>query len=82
MKFYLFIIIFFILMLQVNAWNSVTHKALATKAYYNLDFDIQDKLNLSYITEKFNLINIKIDAVDGKLLKETTAPLLSFKKDN
>jgi len=38
--------------------------------------------NLSYITEKFNLINIKIDAVDGKLLKETTAPLLSFKKDN
>ena len=51
MKFYLFIIIFFILILQVNAWNSVTHKALATKAYYSLDFDIQNKLNLSYITE-------------------------------
>ena len=51
MRFYLFIIIFFILIIQVNAWNSVTHKALATKAYYSLDFDTQAKLNLSYITE-------------------------------
>lgn len=36
--------------------------------------------NISYMTKKFNLLNMKISAEDGKLIQETTTPLLSFKQ--
>ncbi len=35
--------------------------------------------NLSYITDSFNLINIKINAENGKILEQTKSSLLSFK---
>jgi len=37
--------------------------------------------NISYITETFNLINIKIDASTGKKISENRSSLLSFKAD-
>jgi len=37
--------------------------------------------NISYITETFNLINIKIDASTGKIISENRSSLLSFKAD-
>ncbi|MEK6835905.1 MAG: zinc dependent phospholipase C family protein [Nanoarchaeota archaeon] len=49
MRILLFLIIFFILVVQVNAWNSINHRALVDKVYYSLDFNTQSKLNLSYI---------------------------------
>ena len=36
--------------------------------------------NILYITKKFNLLNIRINAIDGKLIDEKTVPLLSFEK--
>ncbi len=38
--------------------------------------------NIIYITRKFNLLNIKINAVDGKIIEEKIVPLLSFEKGN
>ena len=38
--------------------------------------------NIIYITKKFNLLNIKIDARDGKVIEEKIVPLLSFEKGN
>ncbi|MEK6835222.1 MAG: hypothetical protein AABX61_03095 [Nanoarchaeota archaeon] len=35
--------------------------------------------NVSLVTTDFNLINLKIDAVDGKILEETSSSLLQFK---
>lgn len=37
--------------------------------------------NISYITETFNLINIKIDAETGELVEENKTSILSFKAD-
>ena len=37
--------------------------------------------NISYVTKKFNLLNVKIDAITGVILEEKLASLLSFKKD-
>lgn len=36
--------------------------------------------NIIYITQKFNLLNVKIDAVTGIVLDEKVVPLLSFEK--
>jgi len=49
MKIYSFLILFILLIPSTVAWNSYYHKSLAEKAYYNLDFEIQGKLNLSLI---------------------------------
>lgn len=38
--------------------------------------------NLIYITKKFNLLNIKIDATSGTVLEEKIVSLLSFEKGN
>lgn len=35
--------------------------------------------NVSLVTSDFNLINVKIDAIDGKILEETSSSLLQFK---
>lgn len=35
--------------------------------------------NISLVTSDFNLINIKVDAIDGKILEETSSSLLQFK---
>ena len=35
--------------------------------------------NVSLVTSDFNLINIKIDAVNGKIIEETSSSLLQFK---
>ncbi len=34
--------------------------------------------NIIYITKNFNLINIKINAIDGKILEDKVVPLISF----
>lgn len=36
---------------NADAWNSYYHKALVEKAYYSLDFETKEKLNLSLIKE-------------------------------
>ena len=36
--------------------------------------------NISFVTETFNLINLRISAKNGKILDEKTASLLSFEK--
>ena len=36
--------------------------------------------NISYMTSKLNLVNIKISAEDGKILNESTQQLMSFSK--
>ncbi len=36
--------------------------------------------NIIYITKKFNLLNIKVNAKDGVVLEEKIVPLLSFEK--
>ena len=36
--------------------------------------------NVSYVSNKFNLINIKINAIYGEVIEETSGSLLSFKK--
>ncbi|HLC58411.1 MAG TPA: hypothetical protein VJI68_00970 [Candidatus Nanoarchaeia archaeon] len=36
--------------------------------------------NLIYITRNFNLINVKINAIDGEVIEEKTISLLSFEK--
>jgi len=51
MKIYLFLIVFIVLINDVDAWNSYYHKSLAEKAHYSLDFETQEKLNLSLIKE-------------------------------
>jgi hypothetical protein len=35
--------------------------------------------NISLVTTDFNLINVKIDALNGKILEETSSSLLQFK---
>ena len=35
--------------------------------------------NISYVTDKFNLTNIKINAKNGKVMEQTSGSLLSFK---
>ena len=35
--------------------------------------------NVSLVTTDFNLINVKIDAINGKILEETSSSLLQFK---
>ncbi len=35
--------------------------------------------NISLVTAEFNLVNIKVDAVDGKIIEETSSSLLQFK---
>ena len=37
--------------------------------------------NISYLTSKFNLINIKINTKDGKLIDEKIISILSFEKE-
>ncbi|MEK6932271.1 MAG: zinc dependent phospholipase C family protein [Nanoarchaeota archaeon] len=49
MKIYSFLILFILLIPNALAWNSYYHKSLAEKAYYSLDFETQEKLNLSMI---------------------------------
>lgn len=36
--------------------------------------------NIIYITKRFNIINIKINAVDGKVIEDKTMNILSFDK--
>lgn len=52
----------------------------ATKIIVILQKQNKTSWNISFITKKFNMINIKIDAVNGKILEEKTIPLLAFKK--
>lgn len=49
MKIYTFLILFILLIGNVNAWNSYYHKSLAEKAYYSIDFETQKNLNLTLI---------------------------------
>ena len=37
--------------------------------------------NITYITEAFNTLNMKIDAVNGKILEHNLSSIFSFKKD-
>ena len=37
--------------------------------------------NITFITESFNILNIKIAASNGKILEEKLEPIISFKKD-
>ena len=39
--------VFILLISNVAAWNSYNHRALVDKAYYSLDFETQEKLNLT-----------------------------------
>jgi len=49
MKIYTFLILFILLTYNVEAWNSFYHKSLAEKAYYSMDFETQENLNLTLI---------------------------------
>lgn len=35
--------------------------------------------NISLVTSDFNLINVKVDAINGKIIEETSSSLLQFK---
>jgi|SRR3989344_2921253 len=37
--------------------------------------------NISLVTAEFNLVNIKVDADDGKIIEETSSSLLQFKSN-
>ena len=37
--------------------------------------------NITYITEAFNTLNIKIDASNGKVLEHNLSSILSFRKE-
>ena len=37
--------------------------------------------NITYLTDAFNTLNMKIDAATGKVLEHTTASVFSFKKE-
>jgi hypothetical protein len=43
--------------------------------------NIKDKIiwNITYLTNCFNLLNAKIDAIEGNLIEESLSPVLSFK---
>ena len=49
MKIYTFLILFILLIGNVEAWNSFYHRSLAEKAYYSIDFETQENLNLTLI---------------------------------
>ncbi|MEK6934567.1 MAG: hypothetical protein AABW46_01685 [Nanoarchaeota archaeon] len=36
--------------------------------------------NLSYITSAFNILNIKINAINSKIIEQNFSPIMSFKK--
>lgn len=44
---------------------------------------VLDKLiwNVTYMTNNFNVLNVKVDAVDGKIIGENFGSMLQFKKD-
>ena len=37
--------------------------------------------NLSYITSAFNVMNVKINAINKKIIEESFSPVFSFRKD-
>lgn len=52
----------------------------ATKKIIILQQDKEPFWNISSITTTFNLINIKINAINGNIIGEKSEPILSFKK--
>ena len=56
------------------------NKEEATKIIVMLQKQNNISWNISFITKIFNIINIRIDAVNGKILEEKKIPLLEFKK--
>ncbi len=54
-------------------------KEKSTKIIIILQQKDRSLWNISYVTTKFNLINIKIDAKTGEIVENTSASLLSFK---
>jgi hypothetical protein len=48
---YIFIILFYLLLTNVNAWNSKSHNIIVETVYYKSDFDLQQNLNLSLLKE-------------------------------
>lgn len=49
---------------------------------YFVILQVLDKIiyNMSHVTNTMNLINLKFDAEDGKLLKETKTSIMQFRK--
>lgn len=64
--------------------KDILHKKYKNDAIvkYFVILQVLDKqlYNMSHITNTMNLINLKIDAEDGKLLKETVESLMQFRK--
>lgn len=55
-------------------------KEEATKIIVILQKQKDIMWNISFVTKNFNLLNIKIDAINGKVIEEKLVSLISFKK--
>ena len=51
MKFLFIILFYFVLISNVDAWNSKGHQTVAEYAYYNSGFELQNKLNLTLMKQ-------------------------------
>src|SRR3989344_2242016 len=56
------------------------HEEKETQVIIILQNDKGIKWNISYVTQKFNLINIKIDAETGELVNQNIISMLSWGK--